>query len=104
VDSWFKNGVLKLDGSEIWRFDSEEEFKRGTVLTLPDNSQLEVQLRTNPANTGPAIYIARNGRTVAEVQLRPANNFGEMQNFLRVIAAAYYSRRAGGVRGSIRRF
>ncbi len=40
VDSWFKNGVLKLDGNEIWRFDSEEEFKRGTVLTLPDNSQL----------------------------------------------------------------
>jgi hypothetical protein len=35
VDCWFKNGVLKLDGNEIWRFDSEEEFKRETVLTLP---------------------------------------------------------------------
>lgn len=89
VDSWFKNGVLKLDGNEIWRFDSEEAFKRGTVLTLPDNSKLEVQLRMNPANTGPAIYIARDGEPLPKSNFDQQNNFGEVQNFLRAVAAAY---------------
>lgn len=89
VESWFKHGVLKLDGNEIWRFHTEQEFKQGTVLTLPDNSQLEVQLRENPTNSGPAIYIARDGEPLPKSNFDQQSNFGEMQNFLRAIGAVY---------------
>ena len=89
VDSYFKNGVLKLDGNEIWRFNSEEEFKQGTVLTLPDNSRLEVRLSQKPDTGRPAIYIARNDEPLPKSNFDEQSNFGETQNFLRVIAAAY---------------